>query len=127
MMLLNRVYPFVLFALVLVLLGGPEPAGAHGVGGSVPNHHKWVNMAVACETKGIVGRWSLGPSHPRWNGHDGALQFAPSTWTATVANYPKLRIHKRAYLAPPWKQIAAAELLRKKAGMGQWSCHNYWR
>lgn len=106
----------------------PSQALGHGLGRDVPDHHKWINMAVNCETRGIPERWTLGPGHPRWNGHDGGVQFRPSTWTAIVKDRPRLRKWKRAYQAPVWAQLAAANLLKRKYGLrSQWSCWRYWR
>ena len=104
----------------------PSLSQAHGLGGNVPNHHRWINMAEQCETHGIADRWTLGAKHPRFNGHYGALQFNPGTWTSTVTGYPMLSRYRTADKAPPWAQMAAGELLRRKHGMGQWSCSRYW-
>lgn len=126
-----------LAAVALVLLGGPEPARAHGIGGNVTDHHRWVNMAEQCETRGIPDRWTLDASHPRFNGHFGGLQFNPGTWTSTVTGringirvyrrYPMLARYRYASDAPPWAQMAAGNILKARYGLGQWSCGAYWR
>lgn len=117
----------ILWGVVLAHIFANE-AHAHGLAGRVADHHKWINMAVRCETKGIPDRWTLGPGHPRWNGHDGGVQFKPSTWWSTVRNRPRLRQWKRAHLAPVWAQLAAANILKRKSGLkSQWSCWRYFR
>jgi hypothetical protein len=91
-------------------------AQGHGIGKNVPNHHRWIQMAEKCETKGITDRW-------RFDGHhDGALQFDPGTWTTTVRGYPKLQHYRYAFNAPPWAQMAAANILKRQRGLQPWTC-----
>ena len=60
------------------------------------------------------GNWSTNTG----NGYYGGLQFAQATWEATGG----LQYAPRADLATREQQIAVAEVLRARAGLGQWGC-----
>jgi len=83
-------------------------------------------------------RWRYnGPS-----GYDGALQFSPRTWRASVGRIPARSLTREqhaarargayglAWAAPPAVQVLAAEALRVRrdgGGLGHWpSCGRRW-
>jgi len=70
----------------------------------------WDRIA-ACESG---GNWHTNTG----NGYYGGLQFAQATWEATGG----LQYAPRADLATREQQIAVAEVLRARAGLGQWGC-----
>lgn len=78
----------------------------------------WLRLAD-CETGG--DRYGRPPYHPDWSyngrsGFDGALQFAPSTWTANrPAGYPAF-----AWQASPAQQVVVAGRVLAEAGWGAW-------
>ena len=80
-------------------------ADAPSVGSGV-----WDRIA-ACESG---GNWHTNTG----NGYYGGLQFAQATWEATGG----LQYAPRADLATREQQIAVAEVLRARAGLGQWGC-----
>ena len=83
--------------------GGSAPAPSVGSG-------VWDRIAQ-CESG---GNWHTNTG----NGYYGGLQFAQATWAATGG----LNYAPRADLATREQQIAVAEVLRARAGLGQWGC-----
>jgi resuscitation-promoting factor RpfB len=81
--------------------GAPAPSVGSGV---------WDRIAQ-CESG---GNWHTNTG----NGYYGGLQFAQATWAATGG----LKYAPRADLATREQQIAVAEVLRARAGLGQWGC-----
>lgn len=120
----------IIFYFVLGLWALGTDASAHGIGRDVRDHHKWLNMAVNCETK---ANWALGITHEnrwRYNGHhDGGLQFSEATWTDGVRNRPKWkRTYKYAYQAPAHIQMRVANIIKRRYGLrNQWSCWRYFK
>jgi uncharacterized protein YabE (DUF348 family) len=83
-----------------------------GGGASAPSVGSGVwDRIAACESG---GNWHTNTG----NGYYGGLQFAQSTWEATGG----LQYAPRADLASREQQIAVAEVLRARAGLGQWGC-----
>jgi hypothetical protein len=85
--------------------GSSGGASAPSVGSGV-----WDRIAQ-CESG---GNWHTNSG----NGYYGGLQFAQATWAATGG----LKYAPRADLATREQQIAVAEVLRARAGLGQWGC-----
>jgi resuscitation-promoting factor RpfB len=83
--------------------GGGAPAPSVGSG-------MWDRIAQ-CESG---GNWHANTG----NGYYGGLQFAQATWAATGG----LSYAPRADLASREQQIAVADVLRARAGLGQWGC-----
>jgi uncharacterized protein YabE (DUF348 family) len=81
--------------------GAPAPSVGSGM---------WDRIAQ-CESG---GNWHTNTG----NGYYGGLQFAQATWAATGG----LAYAPRADLATREQQIAVAEVLRARAGLGQWGC-----
>jgi hypothetical protein len=68
------------------------------------------------------------------SGYDGALQFSPRTWRASVGRIPARRLTRAQYVArraglyafafdaPPAVQVLASDALRVRpdGGLGQW-------
>lgn len=99
----------VAFAVGILICTTPE-AKAHGVGKTVANHHRWERVHW-CE-----GAWDANTG----NGFYGGLQFDKGTWDSVKRNRPRISRYAYAHHAPPWVQIAAAELLRRQRGLGPW-------
>lgn len=79
---------------------------------AIPYEANWDRVA-ACESG---GRWNLNTG----NGYFGGLQFLPSTWRS-VGGTGLPHQHSRV------EQIRRAEILRQRAGLGQWPvCGSRW-
>ena len=89
----------------------PRTSGSGG-GADAPSVGSGVwDRIAACESG---GNWHTNTG----NGYYGGLQFAQATWEATGG----LQYAPRADLATREQQIAVAEVLRARAGLGQWGC-----
>ena len=79
---------------------------------AIPNEARWDRVA-ACESG---GNWAINTG----NGYYGGLQFLPSTWRA-VGGTGLPHQHSKA------EQIRRAEILKARAGLGQWPvCGRRW-
>ena len=82
------------------------------VDAQIPNEARWDRVAQ-CESG---GNWSINTG----NGYYGGLQFLPSTWRA-VGGTGLPHQHSKA------EQIRRAEILKARAGLGQWPvCGRLW-
>ena len=85
------------------VLAGAAPAAA-------ATDETWDRLAV-CESS---GDWSINTG----NGYYGGVQFSQPSWEWVGG----LDYARRADLATREQQIAVAEVLRARAGLGQWGC-----
>ncbi len=82
------------------------------VDAQIPNEARWDRVAQ-CESG---GNWHINTG----NGYYGGLQFLPSTWRA-VGGTGLPHQHSKA------EQIRRAEILKARAGLGQWPvCGRLW-
>lgn len=85
---------------------GQVPCSGYNAPCRVPHAAGWMRVAD-CESS---FRWRLNGTF------DGGLQFSPTTWRSVDTKHR----YSYAYQAPPWFQVAMAEKLRKRDGIGQW-------